>query len=832
MNRAPFGIVAAVAFGLGIACADHLHLQTSAAFLMLAAMLVANIGLCLHRRRRSGQPRATRWLLAACVLLMGAGWYGMRTSRVAPDDIIRMLPATGSHLVRVRGIITQPPVLRPVTQGAMSRFEYREPSTFFEMRITAILDEQRDTEVRASGRVLVQCAETLPPAHIGDEVVAAGRISRFAGPQNPGEFDRAAYAVRRGQSGQLTVAERELIDISSPHADGEAHVARNIFDSFANCRDQLRDRASDWLASDLPAASRDERRALLQALLLGERESALEPLTQSFRRVGLSHLLAISGLHLDVLAGLAVLLLRATTGEKRWHGLFIIALIAIYLFLIEVRLPVLRAAIMTSAACLGLLLRRHILISGLVALSGLAILIWQPFQIFDPGFQLSYAVTLGLILFATRMRNRWFFNTETISRPADLVLEWMRMLVAASVTAWLISLPIVAFHFTIVTPLAPVMGVIALPVVVCVLALGYLKLTVGVVLPSLGAIITLPLSVVTDLLVAIVNAVDTIAFASIEIAQPSVLWALTAMIIAVAWLSVRLLRWSAALLVIATIAITAWLFAPVWRVDPPLRIDMLAVGNGSCYLIRSERSRVLFDAGSISDLDVTQRVILPALKHLGVTRLDAVVISHANLDHYGGVLDLADRIPIGRVVINTHFQTRAAQDALGPAAFLLDELAARIIHVEVIDAPHARVFGACQWTWLWPPADSTWHSSNDESSIIQISVAGRRVLLCGDASRPSLASLQKEIDSNDLRSDVLELPHHGSFNVEALALVKLVQPRVVMQSTGSQRLERDAWAAHLEEPPATLTRLITARDGTCTIIIEDDGGLTVTKFVE
>ncbi|MCH8926895.1 MAG: ComEC/Rec2 family competence protein, partial [Proteobacteria bacterium] len=155
----------------------------------------------------------------------------------------------------------------------------------------------------------------------------------------------------------------------------------------------------------VPRASRE---ALLSALLLGQREMRFEGINESFRRIGLAHLLAISGLYLGVLAGFVLLTLRLVGTSSRWHGWVVILVVAGYLFLVEVRLPVLRAGIMTIFTSLALISGRRLRVSGLLAVSGVALLIWRPDQLFTAGFQLSYAVVLGLIHLQPILRKRWF----------------------------------------------------------------------------------------------------------------------------------------------------------------------------------------------------------------------------------------------------------------------------------------------------------------------------------------------------------------------------------------------------------------------------------------
>jgi competence protein ComEC len=252
-----------------------------------------------------------------------------------------------------------------------------------------------------------------------------------------------------------------------------------------------------------------------------------------------------------------------------------------------------------------------------------------------------------------------------------------------------------------------------------------------------------------------------------------------------------------------------------------LRIDMLAVGDGSCYVLRSGGSTVVFDAGSASDLDAGRRTIVPALRRLGVRSVDAVAVSHPNLDHYSAVLEVVDAFGVGSVLVTPQFLETATADPAGPVMFLLDGLAQRYVSVSPIGAGHARAFGPSRWTWLCPQTAARYERANEGSMVILIEAAGRHVILCGDIQRGAMEHLA--VSHVGLSADVVELPHHGSHHREAEMFLERLGPRLVLQSTGRTRWirTRDRW----QETLARTEHLVTARDGACWVEIDRDGTL-------
>jgi competence protein ComEC len=168
---------------------------------------------------------------------------------------------------------------------------------------------------------------------------------------------------------------------------------------------------------------------------------------------------------------------------------------------------------------------------------------------------------------------------------------------------------------------------------------------------------------------------------------------------------------------------------------------------------------------------------------------------------------------------------RAGHDPDGAVAYVLKCLEQRRIPVKTIAAGYACRIGHARWNWLHPPADQRFERTNDASMVVRIEVAGRAVLLTGDVEAEALTMLSAL--GPGLQVDVLELPHHGSDTVEARQFVQMADPSVVLQSTGWSRWRMDTWGEDL----GAIQRLVTARDGACTVDIGRCGQITTSRFV-
>jgi competence protein ComEC len=801
--------VIALAVSLGICAGDAL--PALGFWWWTGAALLGSMG-ALILRRRTGPATA---MLVISAMGVGAAWLVVRQHHLPADDVAAHL-GDRSVLVRARGEAITPPEVRRRAAGSMAEFDYRPPATHFRMRLEALLDRD-GAATPARGEVMVRVDEVMPPFNAGDRVDVIGFLLRPGGPQNPGELDYRRLAADRGQAGMLRAGSREAVAVT-PAAAGSLRAW------LRRTHGDLRQRAAGWLLAHLPDTPRTEREALLADLLLGVRDHELDEVREAFRRLGLAHVLAISGFHLTVLAGFSMLLLRLGGRSRRWHGLVVIAVVAFYLLIVEPRTPVLRAGVMTIAACAGAALGRRLHVGGLVALSGALLLLRHPLELFTPGFQLSFGVVLALIHFTQPVRERWFGRPDQeAATTVEMLVEWLRTGAAAAVVAWAAATPIVAYHFGAVSPLAAVLSLVTLPIVSVLLAAGYTKMLFSLLLPSGALFLGAGVAVLADVLTSIVLAADRMPGSIVHVPFPSAWWVWAAL----AWVTLwalresgrhRMLIWSAGA------AVALWLVMPLLPLPharAALRIDMLAVGDGSCYLLRSGRRAAIFDAGSSTDLNAGRRVVIPALRRLGVRSIDFIAISHANLDHYSAVLELVEEFRVGEVLLTPQFIARAAENPGGAPAFVLEDLRRREVPIHAVAAGESRQLGETTLEWIHPAGPVRLGRVNDESMVIRFRAAERRGLLCGDAQRQGLGAIMGR--GVDLDVEVIELPHHGSHSDVAAAFVRRASPWVVMQSTGWGRWRNDRWAMEL----GAVERLVTARDGACWVEIGADGAITV-----
>ncbi|MFG0253157.1 MAG: DNA internalization-related competence protein ComEC/Rec2 [Phycisphaerales bacterium JB038] len=805
--------IACLAFMLG------LLLGEAVAFLPAFGWLLLTAAAALSAPWLS--PRAGRSLAVVAIVGMGAAWHDVRLERRPADSLALLLRADDPGLVRLEGVVAEEPQVGSAQRGRFARFAYQGIATRFTLVSQALVGREGE-RLPVSGRVWVSVDEAVYDLHAGDRVSLLGSFHALPDAANPGEPESGRAACQFDVVGRLSIASRANVQ----PAAGFLESGSGPWRAFTLARHRFRRSAAGWLfAGAFNSEDSQTRRAqaLVSALVLGERSNEGEEVTAAFRRAGLAHLLSISGLHLAILAAVVAFAARCLTGSRRLEMLIVALAVLAYLFLVPARIPVVRASIMVlgflAAEAAG---RRYDRLSVL-ALIALALLIWRPLELWSAGFQLSFGIVAGLIALGEPFRLRVFGerpSPDTL-RARDRVVEAFKTALAGSVLAWLLATPLVAYHFQTFCPLAPILGLLALPLAGAVLVLGYAKILTGALWPSLGEVLGPFLTFAAEMTAELALQIDKLPLASARVPPVSGRWLLLATV-AVVYLVVhrrRQRRLAVALLVIAA----AWLVlgsAPPREFrrgpDAAVRLDMLSVGDGACLILRTAEGALMWDCGSANLLSAGERIVVPALQALGVRRIEALFLSHPNLDHYDAVLAVVDAVPVGRVLVTPDFFARARAEPAGPVAFLRMELETRGIPLAQVTAGWAESGAGVRFTALHPPADASYDRINEGSIVLQVEVAGRTLLLTGDVQGEGLADLRRA--HPDLACDVLEMPHHGSATEDAAAFLAALDPAVVLQSTGGRRdpsafgtlVEGRAW-------------FVTARDGAGWVEITREG---------
>ena len=509
---------------------------------------------------------------------------------------------------------------------------------------------------------------------------------------------------------------------------------------------------------------------LAQALVLGDARRVPPAWKTGLRRAGLSHLLAVSGLHVGLILGGFWWLLG---GRSSWlTALGGVAILVLYGCLVGPRPSLLRAALMALFVILALVLERPPQALNALCAALIVILFFDPQAVRDLGFQLSFLATAGILLYAPRLLKSW--RPRGAGGPAGSVVAGL----AVTVAAQLATLPITAVRIGLLAPFAPVLNLLFVPVTALALgvALPWVLLVAGGSIPVVG-IVAEPAG---NLLLGLLD-VLALPFAWLALLPPGAWLALPVSIdVGAAFILTIWLGFLLSGLRRAAYALALVLLCGPASPDPEPRIVMLDVGQGEAVLLRGggRGPVILVDGGGFRQGNFAEAALLQALAAEGVRRIDLAVLSHGDTDHCQGLLDLTRYLRVDRLWA----AAVEIQDGCGRA--LAERLPGR---VESVRRGDRETVGVWRLEVLHPAPDPGVHG-NSASLVIRACTGGACVLLTGDLD---LAGERELLDwtrdrARPLRSQVLKVGHHGSRTSTGSAFLRAVAPRFALVSAGRQ----------------------------------------------
>lgn len=591
-----------------------------------------------------------------------------------------------------------------------------------------------------------QADTSLAARRAGCRVRARLRIAPITSVYNPGLPDPARRARRRGIGARASLVDPRLqVPVS-----GRCHRG-----PWARWRAASRD----------GLLARGEGGALLAALALGEAGSMDPAIRDELAGLGLAHLLAVSGLHLALVAGLVFGVLRVVIPpSSRWDVRRLALLGALlvaggYAVLSGGRLPVQRAWVLLAALSAAALRRRPLPRGhGLMAAAAL-LLLMEPAALFAPGAQLSFAAAAALSRSTGHHAEGWRGRASR--------------LLHVSSTAILATAPLAALHLGRVAWFGLPVNLVAVPLVGLLLLPTALAAALLAPWPVAGPAVDWAATGAGFLL----SAAEGLARA-LPVPPPV---RPSGMVVALAFAIgiVAMRRPETRTRVLASIAVIGVLVlgpAPGFSPAPP-RMVVLDVGQGDAILVQTGRSNWLIDAGAAvpGRFDRGRAVVVPALIALGVEHLDLVVATHADMDHRGGLPAVLNTLSCDRLWLPPGGRRDPAFRAL------LRTARTRGVQVEEPTAGDVWRDGlGDRVTVLWPAAGFSPPDRNAGSLVLRLDVGGRRILLPGDLPQAQEASILA--GGADVRADVLLLGHHGSRTSTSGAWLRAVAPRIAVVS--------------------------------------------------
>lgn len=772
-----------------------------------------------HPRGRSLQKLTSAMALLTLFAAGGARHHFTQQIRIA-DDISRF---TGlqPELARVKGVVAGPIEIRE------AKFGPRIPPWMEVDRSTCLLQaesiEQYGKWIPCSGTVRTSVSGHLVHVRTGDRIEVIGSLEEARPPDNPGGMDYKGFLQRQGIS--------SLLQVEHPAAVNRLHAASGVSWTLARWRESIRKECQLIFMRTLPG----EQAGLASSLLIGERMSLTDDLEEKFIQTGTMHLLAISGLHVGILLGLILKLCRLWNLGSTATGIVLVVTIIAYLFITDLRPPVLRAGILAVIAVLGIFFGARTDRMNALATCALILMIWRPADIFDIGAQLSF-LAVAAILWSLTWSKRSASTEKTLAQILNEDAWWYRWwkpvrkylvdVYKMTAAVMLATLPITMATFHLVAPVGILLNMVLIPYIAIVLGLGYLLMFCGLLLPISAGMIAVPFQWSLQILQTSVTWGQSIPLGHFYLPHLPLWWLIVFYLwLAVAWRligSAQTARWGLRGMLCWCILGLLWPFIPAQREG--LRCTFLSVGHGLATLIEFPGGEVmLYDAGTIGDGERATRAITNAIWSRGIQRIDAVVISHADHDHFSGMFGLLEKIPVSSIFVTRQFLDFQQQGV----ADLCEMAAAHGIPIQLIHAGDSLKLRQnrsmiTSMEVLYPPSETAARSDNANSLVLAVTHANRRILLTGDLEKEGL---QDVLAMQPIKTDLLLSPHHGGRVANVLNLYEWASPRYAVVSSREQILPA------LASIPNGCTLLNTACAGATTVEIHNNGALSIQEYV-
>lgn len=653
--------------------------------------------------------------------------------------------------------------------------ESQERGLRFAFDIGALRYQGRDYP--SPGLVRLSWYEQPPQLRAGDAWRLTVRLKRPHGLMNPGGFDYEAWLFQQRLR-------------ATGYVVGAPENRRLASDPLSRSIDRLRQKLSDGI--DRALAGRPFA-GIIVALAVGEPHGIAQSQWQVFRDTGTIHLMAISGSHITLVAGLVFFLARwlwALPGRTvlLWPAPkagAVAGLLAAtcYAALSGFSIPTQRAVVMLSVAMSALLLQRAVVPSRVLALALFLVLLLDPLGVLTAGFWLSFA-TVALIFYGMGRR---------VAVPGNPWWKWGRV-------HWLIALgllPLTLFLFQRNPWIGPLANLVAVPwielLVVPVTLLGSLLLSVS---SALGGLV---LQLAERMVGWLWPLLQWLAGWNFSQWAP-VGWTVLPALVGVLWLLAPRgmpARWLGAV----------WLFPLLWLRPPApgpgdVWLTLLDVGQGLAAVVRTQHHALVYDTGPAfsAELDAGAAVVVPFLRAVGVRSVDALIVSHKDTDHSGGAASLMGQARVERLLSSE------------------DRIAGRAAE---------RCYAGQAWSWdgaelqmLHPPKDSSLRGNN-ACCVLRVQGPGGSLMLTGDIERLAEGILLSR--GEGLRSDILLAPHHGSAGSSSVEFIAAVRPSYVLFSTGYRNRFGFPRSEVVERYRAAGSRMLdTARHGAITFKLGRD----------
>ena len=612
IRKAPMIIFSAL-LASGICLGHYLNLPIYFLIILIAFFLPP---IFLHRLKFISSPA-----IFALFLILGTIIITAREKYVLENDISNY--AEG-EILTIEGKVD-------------SYLDKRDNKSYLYIKPSKVIEG--DSVRYVSGRIRATIYDFSNDISYGNNITLTGRLILPRGATNPGGFDYKGWLSSRGVGALLYV--NKIISVNNGWGNPLIIFSYWLREKAISCVDRFSGGSSG---------------ALLKGMLVGERESIPENIVEDFRKAGVIHIIAISGQNLS-LVGFATFLILSIFGlSKRLSAIIVIPVIVLYSIMTGFDPPVVRAMIMGLLVLFAMVFELKVSLLNIIGSAMLIFLLLNPTMLFDVGFQLSFASTIGI---ATLYK--------PVLRFLYILPAFLKEMVSATLSAQIGVIPLLMYHFYNVSIVSFIANLIIIPLSSFTMVVGFIALVFSFPFSFIGITIGEISGQFSTAIIYLTHIFSQFHWSSVSIPKPGVeliVFIYVSIVFLVLFLG-QSFRRTSAIIFCSFIGLYGFGIA-VKQAPPDMRLTFLSVGDGRAVVLEKQKKCYIMDCGSKSSGDNAYNTLKSYLNMRGIRKIDSLIISHPHSDHINGISRLLSEFTVNNIYsIPYPYPTKTYIDMLG-----------------------------------------------------------------------------------------------------------------------------------------------------------------------
>ncbi len=508
--------------------------------------------------------------------------------------------------------------------------------------------------------------------------------------------------------------------------------------------------------------------ALMKAMIVGDKTDLSFHTKDIFSRTGIYHIVAVSGLHIHILA--FIVLFLAERIHKKYGKIFAIFFVIIYCVFTGLSVSAVRATIMFLIYIFGKLIYRESNVLNSLAVSCIFILCFQPLYLFDIGFQYSFSAVLSLAVFSKPVSK--IFRKVFRQDIAEIL--------SSAISVNFIPTSVVWFNFFGLPTMDIFANLIILPFLGIIVFIGFIVGIVGLFSINTASLFSGIPYIIMRIIEFIAEVFSDIPFSYISLGKPDIINILCYLSVVTVFVLFLYRHIDKKVFIVFTVIV---IFTNIFYIksEYQFKVTMLDVGQGDCFVFNYKDRCFIIDGGGEYEEKIGEdkgvSVLYPYLKYMGVDYIDSVFITHPDADHIKGIIEIMDYIDLGKIYVSNKADKTELYEILKQKAYLLN-----IEIYELCEGNELNFYNDVLIECVYPFKENT-NEGNSGSLVLKINFKNTSFLFTGDINY----ECEKQIISkgNNISADVLKLAHHGSKYSSCEEFIDTVNPKLGIVSAGN-----------------------------------------------